>query len=94
MKQQVMISMTTDDLENLIIAGVIKGLKDLKSQKSDSSENDLLSRQETASLLKISLVTLSEWTKTGILQSYQVGGRVYYKKSEVIQTLRVNNPKS
>lgn len=47
-----------------------------------------LTRQETAKLLQISLVTLNEWSKKGIIQSYRIGGRIRYKKSELEDSLR------
>jgi hypothetical protein len=43
----------------------------------------LLTRKETADKLKISLVTLNDWTKRGMIQSYLIGGRVLYKDSEI-----------
>lgn len=42
-----------------------------------------LTRNEVASLLKISLPTLHEWTKEGLIVSYRIGSRVYYKSNEV-----------
>ena len=44
---------------------------------------EFLTRQEVSSLLKIDLSSVHNWTKKKILQSYQIGGRVYYKRSEV-----------
>ncbi|RZJ99556.1 MAG: DNA-binding protein [Flavobacterium sp.] len=46
-----------------------------------------ISRAEVAKLLKISLPTLHDWTKLGILQSYKIGNRVLYKLAEVEQAL-------
>jgi hypothetical protein len=34
-------------------------------------------------MLKIDLSSVHNWTKKGILTSYQIGGRVYYKRAEV-----------
>lgn len=47
-----------------------------------------LTRKETAKLLQISLVTLSEWSKRGILQSYRLGGRIRYKLTEIDEALK------
>ncbi|MFC5191873.1 helix-turn-helix domain-containing protein [Algoriphagus aquatilis] len=54
--------------------------------KSGQGET-LLSRKETADKLKISLVTLNDWTKRGMIQSYIIGGRVLYKESEIEKSL-------
>lgn len=50
-------------------------------------QSDYLSRKEVANLLKITLPTLHDWTKQGILKSYRIGTRVLYKESEIKQTL-------
>jgi excisionase family DNA binding protein len=46
-----------------------------------------LSRKQVAQLLKISLPTLHEWTKLGLIPSYKIGNRVYYKSNEVKNSL-------
>lgn len=50
-------------------------------------QSDYLSRKEVSKLLKITLPTLHDWTKQGILKSYKIGTRVLYKETEVKQTL-------
>ncbi|MCE1198368.1 MAG: helix-turn-helix domain-containing protein [Marinilabiliales bacterium] len=44
-------------------------------------------RVEVAKILKISLPTLNEWSKLGILQSYRIGNRVLYKAQEIEESL-------
>ncbi|GAA4932855.1 hypothetical protein GCM10023314_01560 [Algibacter agarivorans] len=59
------------------------------SKQTDKQEPEaLLTRQETAEMLKISLPTLNNWTKAGVLTSRYLGRRVYYKKSEIITNLK------
>ncbi|MDM1140051.1 helix-turn-helix domain-containing protein [Empedobacter sp. R132-2] len=53
----------------------------------EEDAKDILTREETARLLSISLPTLWNWTKKNILTAYGIGGRVYYKKDEVINAL-------
>lgn len=49
-----------------------------------SSEADkYLTRKEAAKLLRITLPTLHDWTKSRILQSYKIKSRVLYKRNEV-----------
>jgi excisionase family DNA binding protein len=56
----------------------------LKHLPKDSGPSPgYLTRAETASLLKITLPTLSDWTKQGMLKSYKIGTRVLYKQVEV-----------
>ena len=47
----------------------------------------LLTRREVVNMLKISLVTLHDWTNKGVLKAYKVGNRVYYKADEVRASL-------
>ena len=58
-------------------------LKELAAKKDD----ELLTREETANYLKINVTTLWHWTNKGKLISYGIGGRRYYKKQEVLESL-------
>jgi len=52
------------------------------------NKKEFLSREEVASLLGVSLVSLHSYTKEGILQSYKIAGRVLYRQDEVIEAIR------
>lgn len=54
-----------------------------------SAEEPLLSRQQMAAELNISLVTLTDWMKKG-LPYLRMNGRVYFRRSEVIASMRHN----
>jgi excisionase family DNA binding protein len=54
-------------------------------------QSKYLTRKEVALLLKISLPTLNDWTKEGLLQSYRLGTRVLYKQDEIEQSLLQRN---
>ena len=60
------------------------------SQRRDtvlSKRHVLLNRKEIAKFLRISLVTLTNWTKRG-LPSHCQGGRVYFDKKEVLDYMK------
>lgn len=42
-----------------------------------------LTRRELAKLFRISLVTVHDWTRKGVLTAYKIGNRIYYKSDEV-----------
>ncbi len=46
-----------------------------------------LTRKEVAGMFKVDLSTIHNWTKRKILTSYGLGGRVYYKLSEINESL-------
>lgn len=50
-------------------------------------ERELMTRDETMILLSISSATLSRWQRDGTLQAYSIKSRVYFKFSEVIDSL-------
>jgi excisionase family DNA binding protein len=47
----------------------------------------LFSREETAKMLCISLPTLNEWTKQGIIKAFRIGNRVLYKLEDINDAL-------
>ncbi len=50
-------------------------------------KEDLISRKETTKLLQVSFATLNEWTRKGQIPFYRMNRRVYFKKSEVLNSL-------
>ncbi len=49
-----------------------------------------LSQAEAVKFLGKSRQTLIKWRKKGIIQSYRLGGRVYFKPSELLEALKKN----
>jgi excisionase family DNA binding protein len=58
----------------------------IKQQNSERSDK-LLTRKETAKVLRISLPTLNEWTKDGTISSCRIGGRVLYTQEAINESL-------
>jgi hypothetical protein len=81
-------SFSKEELQAIINESLDQKLKPrLEPSKQEEKKEKLLSRNEAAALLKITLVTLSDWSNRGIIQSYYMGGRVYYKEHEIINSL-------
>ncbi len=76
-----------EELKRFIKETVEESVKKLIQPKSRQQEG-YVTRKELAKHLKISLPTLHEYTKSGILPGYRIGGRVLYKLSEVEQSLQ------
>lgn len=64
-----------------------QNLEEIKKNYQPITPEELMTRHETAAYLKVSLTALWEWNKKGILPSYRVGNRVYYKRSEILDIL-------
>lgn len=77
------ISLDPNTLIDLIDEKVKTQLQELKKHFQPKEPNEYLTRVEVAEMLKIDLSSVHNWTKKGILTSYQIGGRVYYKRKEV-----------
>ena len=61
-------------------------LSDFSTQSS--AKEDLISRKEACKLLQISHVTLAAWSKKGCLPFYRLNRRVYFKKSEILNSMK------
>lgn len=54
-------------------------------------DNEYLTRKETARILGVSLPTLNDWSKRGLLPSYRIASRIRYKKEEVLNSVNKRN---
>ena len=84
MTQIIYTTISIQELESLIQNAIKESLV-LREQPKTEKSNDFITRQETASILKISLVTLHHWTKRGLIDSYKISTRVRFKRSEVLR---------
>lgn len=66
---------------------ISEALKGFSGMQQAKAVPELLTRQEAAKKLKITLPTLSDWTKRKLLKSYTIGGRIYYKSEELEKAL-------
>lgn len=64
--------------------------KRINEKKELELQAQLLSPKKTCRLFDpaISLVTLNSWVKKGYLVDYRIGGRVYFKYSEVLEAVK------
>ncbi|MCK0148213.1 helix-turn-helix domain-containing protein [Arenibacter sp. F26102] len=72
-----------ETLEALLNKIVGKHLEELKKEYKPKEPTEFLTRHEVAELLKIDISSIANWRKSGKLQSYGIGGRVYFKRKEV-----------
>lgn len=71
---------------DLIVAQRVENA--LKEAATPQKGYKYLTRAEVASMLKISLPTLSDYTKYGWLTSYKIANRVLYRSDEVEASLQ------
>lgn len=56
--------------------------------KPNEPTEKLITKKEVCELLGVSLVTVNDWEKKGKLKGYQIGTRVRFKLSEVLEALK------
>ena len=80
---------TPEELTDNILIGVDSKLKEFfdKYNPPVKDQEELLTVDETIEFLKCSKQALWNWRKNGILPSYRLGNRVYYKKSDILSKL-------
>jgi len=76
------------DLKNIISEAVKTELQNLSNSQPPKEETEFLTRHETAKILNVSLPTLNEWTKQGIIIGYRIASRVRYKKNEITDAVK------
>ena len=76
-----------EDLKDLINACLKEHLDEVFEALKREKNETLLSREEAAKFLKINPTTLWRWTGKGELISYSKCNQLYYKKSEILDSL-------
>jgi excisionase family DNA binding protein len=79
---------TESDLKRVFKEVLDEKINSETVHKKSERKINYLNRFEVVELLKISLPTLGNWTKEGILQSYRIGKRVLYREDEVNSSLQ------
>lgn len=78
-----LLPISIEELENTIRKIINDSLQENLMISPSKTDGDFLTRKETAQILRVTLPTLYDWTKRGYLQSYRMGSRIRYKRSEV-----------
>jgi len=86
MESTILTNVSIQELRDLISETVRKELEIFLP--IPKHELELLTRKEVAEILSVSLVSLNEWTKRGLIPSYRIGSRIRYKKIDIIESLK------
>lgn len=79
------------DFKNEIVKDVVTALKSFATSSQNNNSEILLTREETAKMLSISLVTLWDFTRKDKITAFRIGNKVRYKKSDVLNALIKKN---
>lgn len=83
MKQVQLLGMTQEENNLPIFNYIDKKFDELKKFYQPKEPTKYLTRHEVAEMLSIDLSTVHNMTKKGVLQKYQISGRVLYVRDEV-----------
>jgi excisionase family DNA binding protein len=79
------------ELKDYILKDVRTELKAITQHFQPVKPAEYITRKEAAKILKVSLVTLSDWNKKGVLKPYRLGNLIRYKRTELDEALiRIN----
>jgi excisionase family DNA binding protein len=70
---------------NELAEAIIQKLNTVKGESisDNSTHENFLTRQEVSKKLNITLPTLHNYTKRGLIKSYKIGSRILYKESDI-----------
>lgn len=88
-QETILISLPLDQLETLVQNAIGKAIKEysLTLQKEQESKPEYLTRKQIAEKLHLSLGTLDQYVKKGLINSYTIGHRVLFKSDEINNSL-------
>jgi len=87
MQQILFKEIEVSELKKIISDAIEEKLNLSQSKENLEKRTAYLTRFEVAEILKISLPTLNNWSKSGIVQSYRIGNRILYKPDEIYQAV-------
>ncbi|MDA8910457.1 helix-turn-helix domain-containing protein [Crocinitomicaceae bacterium] len=88
-----LLQISTEELTNLIKEGIVPELENAlqKYLKELPKKDEYLSRKDTADYFGVSLPTIHDWIRKGIITPYKMGNRTYFNKLELIAKLKSSN---
>ena len=80
-----------DDFQNEMVTKVVAKITSIWGNPQNNNSEIILSREEAAKLLSISLVTLWDLTRKDKIPAFRIGNKVRYRKSDVLNALTQKN---
>jgi len=79
-----LIPLTEEELKELIKSSFQEVIDE---NKTDRQSKEVLTFKEVTSLLGISDSTLNNWKSSGKIPFHRIGGRIFFKYAEIVETL-------
>lgn len=83
--QSVTITNLSPEELSCLLRGIVR--EEIAAHNKSETLEKLLSPAEACQVFQpaISRVTLGSWTKQGLLRDHRIGGRVFYKRGELLE---------
>lgn len=82
-------SLQPDELKQLINDAVANALAEKVNLQQPAEKDDpLIKLSEACRLLSVSSVTIHTWKKAGLIPFYRISNKIYFKKNELINSLK------
>ena len=83
----ILYSSSKDDLKSLISETIKEELK-MFFKKENEPDNRMLTRKEVSAMLGVSLVTLSNWVKEGIVPAVRLNSSVRFRMADIESAMK------
>ena len=84
-----MIVVTGSEFRTMLRDEIADALSRQKSISLNGQVNDqLLKRDDIAKMFGVTLVTVHSWMNAGKIPFHRMGGRIFFKKEEVIESMK------
>jgi len=84
-----MVVVTGSELRTLLRDEITDALSKQKSNSLKGQGSDqLLKRRDIAEMFGVTLVTVHAWMNTGKIPFHRMGGRVFFKRDEVVESMK------
>ena len=87
MDKLILSPISLEDLENTITKVIRQELNN-NSQPDQTSSSELINSKEAALLFDVSIGTIRNWRKRGIIKGYRIGNRVRFRRTELMAALK------
>lgn len=86
-------NVNADQFKSELVLALNVVLQKFANSLQNPDKDILLTRQQTAELLGVSLVSLWDYTRKDMIQAFRIGtsSKVRYKKSDVLEALQKMN---
>ncbi len=77
-------NITVEDFKKILNESIKAEIQTFLDNQQNIIDEKLITREEAARFLGVSLVTLWDWVRKDIIPSYKIGNKVRFKKSEIL----------